>query len=729
MTDTKGPVVSWRGSFKAAGPAVALVVASLTLSAWAFGMRPDRLDAPLAYGGDAVYYQAMIQGALDNGWYLDNPSLGRPAGQDLRPFPVSDGWALWLLIKALGLLTPDAAVVMNLFYWLGFPLAALSAYFVNRRLGACPAVAACTGLLFAFLPFRLLRYGHLFLSATFLVPPVVLVAVRLYQGRLPFLNDGEGRGGLPRRSLFASAIAVLLGPGGVYYALFGAFFVMLAGAGRAAMARRPAPLVAAGLFTILTGSSLGLTLAPSICYRTTQSANADRVSRLASSSEVYALKPTQLLFPVPEHRLRLARRFREEYDQSGAPLLNENGTASLGVVGSLGFLALLGWRFFRRSEEGGPMDALARLNVAGVLLGVCGGLGAVVAFLGFPWIRAYNRISVYLAAFALAAAALMLQRLADRVATTPRRRAGFLCLLTLVALLGALDQVPRNLASRSRLAAEAYAADRDFARRIEQRAGARANLFQLPYVPFPEAPPVGAIPPYAMLTPYVHAPGLSLVSGGVLGTVPDLWYRRAARLPTDAMLDTIVRAGFTALYVDRRGYADKGKQLEQRLRESLGHPLEHQHKHAALYDLREYAVALRGRSAPDEWERSSLAARHPVLVEAAEPFRLRFTEKAGIHYECLKKGELRLFNPRSDARKVMLRLEFQTLDSSPRHVRVEGPGLSFATALAGESVAEIEVTAAPGVTRLRFECNGPLYVLHASCVEHAPAPAARPGRR
>ena len=102
----------------------------------------------------------------------------------LREFPISDGWFHYLLIKLLGWMVPDAAVVFNLFCLLTFPLVTLSALFVLRRLGVSPLIAAVVALLFTFLPFHLLRLGHMFLAAYYFVPLTVLLVVRLYQGRI-----------------------------------------------------------------------------------------------------------------------------------------------------------------------------------------------------------------------------------------------------------------------------------------------------------------------------------------------------------------------------------------------------------------------------------------------------------------------------------------------------------------------------------------------------------------
>src|SRR5262249_27484771 len=113
------------------------------------------------------------------------------------------------------------------------------------------------------------------------------------------------------------------------------------------------------------------------------------------------------------HRLPLAAAVKERYNQQ-APLVNENDTAALGAVGSVGFLALLWWLVSAGSKQS---QTLATLNLAAGLLGTVGGVGSLLAFTVFPMIRGYNRISVLIAWFSLLAVALLLTRLREGTAS------------------------------------------------------------------------------------------------------------------------------------------------------------------------------------------------------------------------------------------------------------------------------------------------------------------------
>ena len=48
-------------------------------------LSPDR--SPLVYAPDSFFYLMMSKGSIDHFWFLDNPSLGYPFGQQLHEIP------------------------------------------------------------------------------------------------------------------------------------------------------------------------------------------------------------------------------------------------------------------------------------------------------------------------------------------------------------------------------------------------------------------------------------------------------------------------------------------------------------------------------------------------------------------------------------------------------------------------------------------------------------------
>lgn len=539
---------------------------SLLILFWALRLWQADLSVPLSYGGDGVYYQMLIKGMIDNGWYLHNDRLGRPGTMELGEFPISDGWFHYLIVKLLGWVVHDAAVVFNLFFLLTFPLVALSALFVLRRLGVSPLVASAAALLFTFLPFHLMRLCHLFLAAYYFVPLSVLVVVRLYQGQLPF---GRGR---PAAALGVVAVCVLTGLGGVYYALFTCFFLVVAGVVRACATRSRRPLLEAGGLAGLTFAALMVTLVPAIHYRHTHGVNPERGRRSPCEAEMFGLKISQLVLPIHGHRIPRLHALAVHYEET-SPLINENRSAALGLVGAFGFFWLVARMFLRRPQDwSDPGDVLALLTVAAVLLATVGGLGTVLAYLTSPWLRGYNRMSVYIGFFALAAVALLLEKVRQRWSLTPARRLAFGGLVALLLIGGLLDQTSPAMVPPHAHYSGHYAHDRDFARKIEALVPADSFVFQLPYGEFPEGLWTPQYADVDLLRPYLHTRQVGWSYGSLRGHSGARWARATAALPPRQMVKAVIKAGASGITIDRRAYKDRAAALEAQLTELLGPP-------------------------------------------------------------------------------------------------------------------------------------------------------------
>ena len=148
--------------------AVAMLVAVVDLKLWKMHPRVPIFDP----SGDGSYYMATIKGVLEHGWFWHNPDLGAPFGQANFDFPAPFGdLAHYLIVSVLGVvLGGDPVLVFNAFFLLCFALIAVVAYAVMRDLGAARLPALVCSVLFAFLPYHLLRnQSHLFLTSYYAI--------------------------------------------------------------------------------------------------------------------------------------------------------------------------------------------------------------------------------------------------------------------------------------------------------------------------------------------------------------------------------------------------------------------------------------------------------------------------------------------------------------------------------------------------------------------------------
>ena len=585
---------------------------------------------PFEYGGDALFHGMVIKGIIDNGWYLRNNFIGMPGGAEVFYFPMADNLH-FLLIKLFSIFSRDYALIFNFYFLLTFPLTTISALYVFRHFNISYPVALLGSLLYTFLPYHFFRNEHhLVLAGYYIVPLMVMVVLWVCLGELPRTGtEDDGRGGSlnlrSKRFLASIVICLLVASGGLgYYAFFGCFFLLIAGVS-AYIYRKDVPHLLASLILIaVVFGGLVLNLLPNMIYIRNQG-ESQTVKRGIGEAESYGLKISQLLLPIDGHRILALARIKEEYN-SAAPLVNENRNATLGVVGSVGFLTLLGWLLFWRPAVGqmraddGPttlLTHLSRLNIAGVLLATVGGFASLFALLISPQMRSYNRISIYLAFFSLFAVVLLLEEFFRRRARSDRARVIFVASLGFILLLGVLDQTGSGVYFVPHYAAfqAESASDADFVKRIEAAVPAGVMIFQLPYVEFPENGPVNLMTDYEHFRPYLHSQTLRWSYGAIKGRDNARWQKLTANLPTEQFLEAISVAGFSGVYLDRGGYEDHGTDIEAKLRNVLGiEPIVSRNCRMLFFDLGAYNSKLAAKYGGD-FESKRKLLLHPLALE------------------------------------------------------------------------------------------------------------------
>ena len=115
-----------------AGPAVTMLL-SVAAMAQALKVWQWRPGDPIDLSGDSLSGLAQLKNVLDRGWSGINPNLGAPFHQDANWFPNADQLHLFLTGKVIGLVSDNPFTVSAIYFFLGFPLAALSMYWLARQ--------------------------------------------------------------------------------------------------------------------------------------------------------------------------------------------------------------------------------------------------------------------------------------------------------------------------------------------------------------------------------------------------------------------------------------------------------------------------------------------------------------------------------------------------------------------------------------------------------------------
>lgn len=515
---------------------------------------------PLAYEGDALWNLFVIKTVIETGWYHGNPNLGAPFGATFLDFAKPEVLHL-LLIRIMALFTDNIALVHNAFFLLGFHAVGLSALWVLRatfRLDWPLAVAGA--LLFACLPYHFFRLTHLFLSNYFVVPIAIWLMFQV--AHAPIQPIGPVTGFLSRPGVWLAAAVVA--STSVYYAYFAVLLTLAAGLLAALSGKQLHRLALAAVASAAIGIFVAINVAPSLHYKLSRGPNPEVAKRNLHELDLFALSPALMLLPLHEHQFAPLGAPARKY-VSEAAFINENQFAWLGTLGAVGFIFLL--LRLLSGEKLGPgqraLDTLGRLNAVAALLAVTGGGGTVIALLVSPQFRAMNRISVFVAFFSLAALLLLLQSALPRLRGLSRHAA------TIIAagliLFGLWDQTIRRRFEDPRQIQFRFTSDRAHVSRIEGSLGPGASIYQMPYIAFPEAPPLHHETAYAHLAGYLHSKHLRWGFGGFKGRPEELWHRALSKLPLEQQVEHIARAGFQGIDLNRLAVADHGAALENQL--------------------------------------------------------------------------------------------------------------------------------------------------------------------
>lgn len=578
-------------------PALLLVIVAL---AWCAGN--DRWSAaswgvPTAYlepdKGDVVHALAMMK-AVGDGEFV--PLASKTVSTLNAPYTANwDDWPLIeeLLVTFYGLLGRGFGLFTGLN--LGTIIAHLSAaaaFYIVARWEDCDRPwAFLAALAFGLAPF-------IFAQSPFHITTEYVWHVAFFLPIWRWVATEPGIAPGSRRFWFAVVVGFIAGLQSPYWTNILCQLTLL-GAGIAYWRHRSWPAFKSAL-AVVGAAAVAFILMnlDTWMYRLAAGPNPGALSREYKWMEIYGLKLVDLVIPLATHRSAALAAFASAHRLGNpargippaSPLQDEG--SYLGIVG----LVALGWLVWTAVTDvvkGRANDIpLAAWQVLWIVLCfTTGGLNAILGAGGFTLFRTAQRYSIVILAIALLFAA---QRLSawQRRATAGTQNDAQLFVRVVAVVLGILilwDQVPRAPApEQTATLARQEEADREFTAKMEAALPAGAMVFQMPVMEFPEAPLPG-IPSYDHFRPYLYSRSLRFSFGSMKGRERERWqpavqgkFFEGARFDQQAgtihvketnaraAVDELKRLGFSALYVNRNGFPDRGKGIEEVLL-SLGY--------------------------------------------------------------------------------------------------------------------------------------------------------------
>ncbi|WP_116282008.1 hypothetical protein [Subtercola boreus] len=653
---------------------------------FALDLNRAKLGVPWLYTGDALATADHFKTTLEQGWYEHNPNLGAPWGQNYNDFPVADNLHM-IAAKVLGLFSGHWPVVLNMYYFLGFILAALAAYWFFRVCRIWPPLSVALSVLYALAPYHFIRgESHLFLASYYCVP--------LGLGLLVFLLRGESLwtarpsryrilGILTGRGAFAVVAVALLATSSTYYGVF--FIILLVFTAAFVLVRdrnwrRFAGAAGIGVVTVVV---MLINMAPDVIFGWVNGPNPGGFFRNADDSEVYALKLSQLLLPWAGNRITALSDLRAFYDRT-FPLPSEQ--PALGLIGALGLvIALLVVAYMvvahrRRTadEPTGPAAIAAGhvetiryvslLTLVAFLFSTIGGLSTLISFFTTA-LRGWNRMSIVIAALCLVAFGLALQLLltwAFRKLKFPKIVAFVTVGVVSVGVLGVgyYDQTPAVASDYPGITAS-YTADEAFFSALQQELPAGSDVFQLPYIPFPENLASNGLVTSDEIIPFLHTTTLNWSAGGIKGRPQSDWPYAVSEQPGPQLVKLAAASGMSGILIDTWAFDDKGAALSAELSATLGAPESTSSDgHWQFFDLRAEREALAAQYTPDQLAEIEARVTDPVDLSLLPGFRPTSNSDLTAGEADTVSPRFTLLNDRPDARAVTVSFML-TLPTAP----------------------------------------------------------------
>lgn len=512
---------------------------SIVYCFWALNLWGYDFNVPFWYRDGDSMCSVLFASRLVDGFFL-NSRLGAPFQALQIDFPLF-GDTLNLLSQSILLFVTgnNVGLTINLYYILLFPATFCTSFFVLQKLRLSEWWSFLGSLLFMALPYRFLRgTAHLYLSNYTFIPFTLYFCYLIYSKSPQYKYSRK-------EFIFLGIALVFMALCGIYYAFFSCFFIFLTFILRLFKDHHVSKTAILGVSCIV--GVLLIAMLPTIYFQHLYGTNIESPVRSPIEAEVYGLKLTQFFLPNQSHNIPLLEKYLNIY--SSAPVPNE-GSEYLGIVGAIGLLfsllTIFGLRFQNYNKD---LQLFGKLNLAAILLATIGGFGSLFSLFISAQIRAYNRISVFIAFFSITTIVVVAGEFEKNV----KKKRIFIILFSALCCISLFEQTIFQ-GNQLNTYTYDYYSDHEFVTQIEDYASEGAMIYQYPYYPFPETPPMNAMGDYALARGYIHSQSLRWSYGDYKGRDSDLWNRSLSQKSIPEQIEIITVVGFEVLINRERLY-------------------------------------------------------------------------------------------------------------------------------------------------------------------------------
>lgn len=543
---------------------------------------------PLSMGGDNSFYLLIIANLTRGSSIYVNNRVGAPIGQVLYDFPAIGDLLNYGYLRFLAITIRNPALTESIFYFSTYFFTALASSATLRRLRIRRAISVCASLLFAFLPYHLIKNVQHLMLGNYVALPLIIFAIL----EISFPNELKSK---TQRTLILITLAVIAGGTGIYYAIFSLILVALAtlvfmarAGSRKSIFKRLVVYFFSVVITILISGI------PTFIYGSKNGFK--NVQRSFVEVEYYGLKIANLLRPIEGHRLPWFNSFTKTFNST---LIPGEPVEMLGTIGTICFLLLLAFVLtsIARQNYQTPtankhellqLSIPTTVTITALIFSVVGGFNSILYVIGLNQIRVWARITPLLAFCAFAFGASLLQRTMLERPKIGLRATGVM--LSLISIFGLLDQSSKNYVPAYSNNKKTWIKEEDFTRAADRIFPKDSMIFQLPIATFPEHGPLLNMEDYAQAFPAVHKSQLRW-SYGNIKTRASVFHETAGSLSGEELLKFLTAQKFVGIHIVKRGMADGGKSfVEQSIRMGAKLVLTSSNDEDVLLDIRGFSA-------------------------------------------------------------------------------------------------------------------------------------------
>jgi len=572
------------------------------------------LKIPFNYGGDSIVILMYIKGLLQDGWPTVISHLSAPFYYPGASFPMLTS-VDWSVMKFISFFTNEVGLILNLFWLSTLVFSSWSASYSLYQLGLTRALAGTGGVLYAFLPFALMRnVGHM--NLVYYLVPLICLLVFVVVSKGKYVRNAK------QATIIGLLACALQGFNYIYYSFFAVILICIAAAISFNKAAGYKQLLLPFLAVLLVTASAALNLVPAFTSISANGNPPEMNYKSPREAEYYGAKIRRMILPHPDNTIRPLAIYAQNDKDADFPIETENVTVRLGLFGAFGLLLLLfvALRQLVGVRAVNELSILSALSIAIVLIITVGGFGAVINILTVPDIRAYNRFSVFLSFYTIAALSLWFHKMG--LALNQLRRSVIYGLFFGLAVFSLYDQLldGKPLVSRQKEDTARAVDERRAVEKLEEQLQKGTSILQLPFTGYPLNLSSNKMEYYDHARPY-------LWSNDLRWSWPSFTLRHRAWQATMSnkqgvdLINAAIISGFQAIWIDRFAYNDNGEKLINSLAQGKVTAVDIASNRFAVLDLRGAEADLRASLPKDSFKQLAADLLGPeVVVEWGKGF-------------------------------------------------------------------------------------------------------------